>query len=188
MIELPENFDSVFRYIVVVSQRAEQLINGAKPRMDSRHEKPTLEAVDDVNAGLVPWRVLTQAEIDAQRQAIVDQFRAEVACEGFDPEQARAIPDVLPTASEAEDEGEEEVAPAEAEDRDDELARLQRLLGMAGGKKAAAEDLENLDEDVDLDDVDEDEDESDDEDDSDEEGEDYYLDVDDGDGDFNDDD
>ena len=32
MIELPENFDSVFRYIVVVSQRAEQLINGAKPR------------------------------------------------------------------------------------------------------------------------------------------------------------
>lgn len=188
MIELPENFDSVFRYIVVVSQRAEQLINGAKPRMDSRHEKPTLEAVDDVNAGLVPWRVLTQAEIDAQRQAIVDQFRAEVAGEGFDPEQARAIPDVLPTASEAEDEGEEEAAPAEAEDRDDELARLQRLLGMAGGKKAAAEDLEDLDENVDLDDVDEDEDDSDDEEESDEEGEDYYLDVDDGDGDFKDDD
>ena len=32
MIELPEEFDSIFRYIVVVSQRAEQLINGAKPR------------------------------------------------------------------------------------------------------------------------------------------------------------
>ena len=63
MIELPENFDSVFRYIVVVSQRAEQLINGAKPRTESRHAKPTLAAMDDVAAGLVPWRVLSQAEI-----------------------------------------------------------------------------------------------------------------------------
>jgi DNA-directed RNA polymerase subunit K/omega len=182
MIELPENFDSVFRYIVVVSQRAEQLINGAKPRMDSRHEKPTLEAVDDVNAGLVPWRVLTQAEIDAQRQAIVDQFRAEVAGEGFEPEHARAIPDVLPTAVQV-DEEEEAAPPVEAEDRDDELARLQRLLGMAGGKRPAAEEVEDLGEDVDLDedaDLDEDEEE--------EEDEDYYLDVDDGDGGFNDDD
>jgi len=179
MIELPENFDSIFRYIVVVSQRAEQLINGAKPRMDSRHEKPTLEAVDDVNAGLVPWRVLTQAEIDAQRQAIVDQFRAEVAGEGFEPEHARPIPDVLPTASDAEDE--EEAAPVEAEDRDDELARLQRLLGMAGGKKAAVEDLEGIDDDVELD---EDEDKEEDE----EEDEEYYLDVDDDDGGFSDND
>ena len=195
MIELPENFDSVFRYIVVVSQRAEQLINGAKPRMESRHEKPTLEAVDDVDAGLVPWRVLTQAEIDAQRQAIVDQFRAEVAGEGFEPESRRPIPDVLPTASDGQEEEEEAAAPIEPEESDDELARLQRLLGMAGRKgasKAAADiadgddldeddlDEENSDDDGELGDEDKgDEDESDDED--------YYLDVDDEDG-FNEDD
>lgn len=177
MIQLPENFDSIFRYIVVVSQRAEQLINGAKPRMESRHEKPTLEAVDDVNAGLVPWRVLTQAEIDAQRQAIVDQFRAEVAGEGFEPEQGRAIPDVLPTAGEAEEE--EETVSADGEERDDELARLQRLLGMAGGKRVDADDVEDLDEDVDLD---EDGDEDDDGDEEESEDEDFYLDVDDDDG------
>ena len=53
MIEPPQEFDSVFRYIVVVSQRAEQLINGARARAESRHAKPTLAAKDDVDAGLV---------------------------------------------------------------------------------------------------------------------------------------
>jgi DNA-directed RNA polymerase subunit K/omega len=136
MIELPEGFDSIFRYIVVVSQRAEQLINGAKPRTDSRHVKPTLEAREDVDAGLVDWRVLTQEELDAQRQAIVDQFRAEVAGEELLPESVRLVPDVLPTASVGA-----------------ELARLQRLLGMVGGESEEedvdliAEEAEDLSED-----------------------------------------
>lgn len=139
MIELPQNFDSIFRYIVVVSQRAEQLINGAKPRAESQFKKPTLEARDDVDAGLVPWRVLTQEEIDAQRQAIVDQFRAEVAGEGFDPEGGPAIPDVLPTGGEAVE------VPAGDDDRDDELARLQKLLGMVGPAALRADDEDDED-------------------------------------------
>ena len=165
MIQLPKEFDSIFRYIVVVSQRAEQLINGAKPRTESRHAKPTLEAREDVDAGLVDWRVLTQAELDAQRQAIVDQFRAEVAGEDLLPESARLVPDVLPTSSAG--------APSddtEDEDRDDELARLQRLLGMVGGDSGdededvdlIAEEAEDLSEDSDDDLLDvEDEDEED---------------------------
>jgi DNA-directed RNA polymerase subunit K/omega len=176
MIELPENFDSVFRYIVVVSQRAEQLINGAKPRTEGRHVKPTLAAMDDVAAGLVPWRVLSQAEIDAQRQAIVERFRAEVAGEGFAPEPARPIPDVLPTLAVPE----EEKAPAvpEPEDRDNELVRLQRLLGMVGGRGAAGGSPEELDEERDEEERDADEAELEVE----EEREDLYLDVEDGDG------
>jgi DNA-directed RNA polymerase subunit K/omega len=152
MIELPEGFDSIFRYIVVVSQRAEQLINGAKPRTESRHAKPTLEAREDVDAGLVDWRVLSQAELDAQRQAIVDQFRAEVAGEDLLPESARLVPDVLPTSSAAVVSDD-----VEDEDRDDELARLQRLLGMVGGGSDGegedvdliAEEAEDLSEDSD---------------------------------------
>lgn len=173
MIELPENFDSVFRYIVVVSQRAEQLINGAKPRTDSRHAKPTLAAMDDVAAGLVPWRVLSQAEIDAQRQAIVEQFRAEVAGEGFAPEPARPIQDVLPTLVAVDEE--EEAAPAAPgpDDRDNELVRLQRLLGMVGGRGAAGGGPEVFDEEPEEDARDEDDLEVA------EEGEDFILDVDD---------
>ena len=174
MIELPENFDSVFRYIVVVSQRAEQLINGAKPRMESRHGKPTLAAMDDVDAGLVPWRVLSQAEIDAQRQAIVEQFRAEVAGEGFEPEHARPILDVLPTLVSSDEE--EEVAAPLPGDRDNELVRLQRLLGMAGTRGVAGGGVDELDEERDEDERDEDEEELDVE----EGAEDLVLDVDDG--------
>ena len=148
MIELPEGFDSIFRYIVVVSQRAEQLIGGAKPRTESRFKKQTLEARDDVDAGLVEWRVLSQEELDAQRQAIVDQFRAEVAGEDMLPEGARLVPDVLPTGVPAIAPEPDEV---DGEERDDELARLQRLLGMA--KDAGADD-EGQDDDEAGDDVD----------------------------------
>jgi DNA-directed RNA polymerase subunit K/omega len=173
MIELPEGFDSVFRYIVVVSQRAEQLINGAKPRTDGRHPKATLTAKDDVDTGQVPWRVLTQEELDAQRQAIVDQFRAEMAGEEFAAEPERPVRDVLPTSADREPRHEE----IDAGERDDELARLQRLLGMAGGQsdeeveeEGSAEEngdgdqeLADIDEDLDLDeDEDEDEDGGDD--------------------------
>ena len=84
MIELPKEFDSIFRYIVVVSQRAEQIINGAKPRSESRYAKPTLVARDDVEDGKVSWRILSQEELDAHRQALVEQFRAEVDAELLD--------------------------------------------------------------------------------------------------------
>jgi len=129
MMQLPEGFDSIFRYIVVVSQRAEQLIGGARPRAESRRRKPTLVARDDVDAGTVTWRILTQEEIDAQRQAIVDQFRAEVGAEEAGERRA-PIPDVLPTGVRAA----EEPPVAAGGERDDEIARLQRLLGMAGAR------------------------------------------------------
>lgn len=129
MIQLPEGFDSIFRYIVVVSQRAEQLVNGAKPRSESRHDKSTLIAIDDVLEGKVEWRILTQEELDAQRQAIVDQLRAEVGVEEAEAAAGGEIPDVLPT-------GEAPAVAAAAVEEDgeknDELARLQKLLGMAG--------------------------------------------------------
>jgi hypothetical protein len=100
----------------------------------------------------VDWRVLSQAELDAQRQAIVDQFRAEVAGEDLLPESARLVPDVLPTSSAAVVSDD-----VEDEDRDDELARLQRLLGMVGGGSDGegedvdliAEEAEDLTEDSD---------------------------------------
>ena len=136
MIELPKEIDSIFRYIVVVSQRAEQIINGAKPRTESRYAKPTLKARDDVEEGKVTWRILTQEELDAHRQALVEQFRAEVDAASEQPS-TEPIPDVLPTT-------EVTVAAAEDEEKDDELARLQRLLGMTRTAAAAADDADEI--------------------------------------------
>jgi DNA-directed RNA polymerase subunit K/omega len=139
MIQLPKEFDSIFRYIVVVSQRAEQIINGAKPRTESRHAKPTLKARDDVEEGQVSWRILTQEELDAHRQALVEQFRAEVDAASERPS-TEPIPDVLPTADVA-------MAAEDDEEKDDELARLQRLLGMTRTSGAAADDFDDSDDD-----------------------------------------
>ena len=141
MIQLPEGFDSIFRYIVVVSQRAEQLVNGAKARSESRHDKATLVAIDDVDDGQVEWRILTQEELDAQRQAIVDQLRAEVGVAEAEGVPGAESPDVLPTGdapvAEAPEAGED------GGERDDELARLQKLLGMAGGAAKEAKEAED---------------------------------------------
>lgn len=147
MIELPQDFDSIFRYIVVVSQRAEQLINGAKPRTESRHSKPTLKARDDVEAGEVTWRILTQEELDAHRQAMVEQFRAEMDA-ASERDAREAIPDVLPTSAVAAKD-----AVGGEEDRDDELMRLQRLLGMTRAATDFEADDEDEDDGEDLDDA-----------------------------------
>ncbi len=147
MIQLPEGFDSIFRYIVVVSQRAEQLVNGAKPRSESRHDKSTLVAIDDVDEGKVEWRILTQEELDAQRQAIVDQMRAEVGVNEADEAADAIIPDVLPTGDAVVVAEATAEAVVEEVEKDDELVRLQKLLGMAGGVKEgeAADDTEEKD-------------------------------------------
>ena len=152
MIQLPEGFDSIFRYIVVVSQRAEQLVNGAKPRSESRHDKSTLVAIDDVDEGQVEWRILTQEELDAQRQAIVDQLRAEVGVNETDEPPGAAIRDVLPTGESGDIRDLSSVVEDEGDEPDDELLRLQKLLGMAGAAKgAAAADDDDEPETIDLD-------------------------------------
>lgn len=131
MMQLPENFDSIFRYIEVVSQRAEQIIRGARPRTDVRAAKATLQAKDDVDGGTVDWRILTQEELDAQRQAMVEQFRAEMESVEEEAAEGDVTPDVLPTSG-GVGPTLETSALGGPEDADDELQRLQRLLGMAG--------------------------------------------------------
>ncbi len=124
MSTIPEEFDSIFRYIIVAARRAEQLMMGAKPRIETKHTKPAMIAKEEVDRGLVKWHVLTPEEIEAQRQAMVEQYRAEVEAEAA-AGPARPIPDVLPT---------EEAGPVESEtiEKDAEVERLTRLLGLAG--------------------------------------------------------
>ena len=59
MRELPESIDSRFRYVLIASKRAEQLIQGSLARTKSRHAKPTRIAMDEVDAGLINWSETT---------------------------------------------------------------------------------------------------------------------------------
>jgi DNA-directed RNA polymerase subunit omega len=54
---LPKEVDSKFRFITVAAQRAKQLQNGAKPRVEMKSRKPTRVAMQEVLANAVSWEV-----------------------------------------------------------------------------------------------------------------------------------
>ena len=54
---LPKNVDSKFRFITVAAQRAKQLQNGAKPRVEAKSRKPTRVAMQEVLAEAVSWEI-----------------------------------------------------------------------------------------------------------------------------------
>jgi DNA-directed RNA polymerase subunit omega len=54
---LPKEVDSKFRFITVAAQRAKQLQNGAKPRVETRSRKATRLAMQEVLANAISWEV-----------------------------------------------------------------------------------------------------------------------------------
>lgn len=56
-ILMPKDVDSKFRFITVASQRAKQIQNGAKPRVDSKTRKPTRVAIEEVMANAISWEM-----------------------------------------------------------------------------------------------------------------------------------
>jgi len=58
---LPKDVDSKFRFITVAAQRAKQIQNGAKARVETRSRKSTRIAMQEVLAGAVSWEVKEEA-------------------------------------------------------------------------------------------------------------------------------
>ena len=52
---IPDRIDSTFRFILIAAKRAEQLVRGARPRMDMPNRKPARVAMREVVEGLVDW-------------------------------------------------------------------------------------------------------------------------------------
>ena len=57
-MELPQNMDSKFRYILVAAKRARQLQAGARPLIQTQTKRATRVAQQEVAAGLVPFEIL----------------------------------------------------------------------------------------------------------------------------------
>ena len=55
MSQLPPNVESKFRLVHIAARRAEQLIHGARPKIESKHSKLTRVALEEVNLDLVKW-------------------------------------------------------------------------------------------------------------------------------------
>ncbi len=76
MSQLPPNVESKFRLVHIVSRRAEQLVQGARPKIDSKHAKVTRVALEEVTADLVRWQ-LASAEPAVEEIPAVDLLPTE---------------------------------------------------------------------------------------------------------------
>ena len=83
MTESPETtppspqIESKFRLVHIASRRAEQLMQGARPKLDTKHTKYSRVALDEVAGGLVKWqlgqrRVEAEGEVDGGPIELVD--------------------------------------------------------------------------------------------------------------------
>ncbi len=59
---LPEGIDSKFRYVLLVSKRAEQIIQGSQPKARSKHSKPTRVAMEEIEKNQVKWALSAPVE------------------------------------------------------------------------------------------------------------------------------
>jgi len=64
----PKEFDSRHRLVIVASQRAKHLAQGAKPTGPSRFTKDTTNALDEVLRGKIPYLTGIEAR-DAMKEA-----------------------------------------------------------------------------------------------------------------------
>lgn len=68
---LPEGIESRFRYVLLVSKRAEQLIQGSQPKVKPRHFKPTRIAMEEVEQDLVKWQM--EAPVAAEEPTAISE-------------------------------------------------------------------------------------------------------------------
>lgn len=57
MDRLPEGIDSRFRYVILVSKRAEQIIQNPSPRFRLKNRKPTRVAMNEIDEGVIKWQL-----------------------------------------------------------------------------------------------------------------------------------
>ena len=105
MSHLLERFDSTFRYILIAAKRAGQLIDGARPRVETRFAKPTTIALAELDAGKVPWRIVSPEEFESLRQAELQAREKEEQPPTF----LQAPRPIVPLLEEVDAEEEEEL-------------------------------------------------------------------------------
>ena len=77
MSESPETtppspqIESKFRLVHIASRRAEQLMLGARPKLETKHTKYSRIALDEVAGGLVKWQLgQRNVEVEAEGEPI----------------------------------------------------------------------------------------------------------------------
>jgi len=81
LVSYEERIDSKFRYVIIASKRAKQLLKGAKPKVKTRSRNLIRIAQEEVNRGLIQYeiRVLQEEEQDEKKELFLadELFGAE---------------------------------------------------------------------------------------------------------------
>lgn len=71
--------DSKFRRVLVASARAEQIMRGARPKIETGKMKPTRVAMEELSGSLVEWSYEPPAgEVEEGAEAKAEEQPAEV--------------------------------------------------------------------------------------------------------------
>jgi len=62
IIEIPKEFDSKFRFILVAAERAKQIQNGAPVRLELDSRKPAFVAIREVEKNLVAYEIVEKKD------------------------------------------------------------------------------------------------------------------------------
>jgi len=77
--QLPPNVESKFRLVHIAARRAEQLVQGARPKIESRHTKVTRIALEEVNKDLIKWQLATVEPAPELEGVAADPLPTEAA-------------------------------------------------------------------------------------------------------------
>jgi DNA-directed RNA polymerase subunit omega len=63
---IPDKIDSKFRFVLLAAERAEQMLRGARPKIDMGDLKPTRIAMKEISNDLVEWEYGPAPEIEEE--------------------------------------------------------------------------------------------------------------------------
>ena len=69
MDRIPDKIDSRFRYVLLAAERAEQLLKGGTPKIETTETKPTIVAMDEISTDLIAWDYGPAPEVDEAEEA-----------------------------------------------------------------------------------------------------------------------
>jgi DNA-directed RNA polymerase subunit K/omega len=118
------NIDSKYRFVIVASKRAKELLKGAKARLKSRSKNPIRIAQNEVKLGLVDFEIITakKEEVPEPEEHV---FLGEEGGGVFGEEHEGPEGEVLEEETKAA--GEEETREEAEREKDEEFEPLEGL-------------------------------------------------------------
>jgi DNA-directed RNA polymerase omega subunit len=77
MEEISSKIDSKFRFVLLSAQRAEQMMRGARAKVDERGRKPTRVAMEEVTTDAVEWDYGPAPEVEGDAEGEEEEQEAE---------------------------------------------------------------------------------------------------------------